>query len=122
MDRSHELQAISKEELIKIIQQKNTLLFEQAKQIQFLEEQILAYRLRQFANKSEKLILMNISLFDEAVLPKSEEKILSQEEVITVASYTKSKQVGEKSTTCKYFVYLEYDLSKMKKFVNAVVH
>ncbi len=116
MDRSHELQAISKEELIKIIQQKNTLLFEQAKQIQFLEEQILAYRLRQFANKSEKINPNQISLFDEAVLPKSEEKILSQEEVITVASYTKSKQVGRRALPAELFrIPRIYDLSEDEK-------
>ena len=79
---------ISKEELLKVVAQ-------QAKQIQFLEEQILAYQLRQFAAKSEKMNANQVSLFDEATLSKSEEKILSQEEEITIASYTRNKNIRE---------------------------
>ena len=90
MKTDHILQDISKEKLIEIISQ-------QAKQIKFLEEQISAYRLRQFANKSEKVHPNQLSLFDEAVLPKSEEKILAQEEEITVASYKRNKKVGRKA-------------------------
>jgi hypothetical protein len=69
MQTQHDLNNISKEDLINLVNQ-------QAKQIQFLEEQVLAYQLRQFANKSEKLNHNQVSLFDEAQLPKSEEKIL----------------------------------------------
>lgn len=69
----------TKEELLKIIAQ-------QAKQIRFLEEQILAYQLRQFSAKSEKIDPNQTSFFDEAKLPKPEGKILEQEEEITVAS------------------------------------
>jgi transposase len=70
---------------------------QQKKQIQFLEEQAQAYLLRQFANKSEKFNISQASFFDEAVLPKSEEKLLSQEEEITVASYVRNKKTGRKA-------------------------
>ena len=77
------------EELLEIIAR-------QAKQIQFLEEQNAAYRLRQFANKSEKGNPNQASLFDEAELPAHPEKILAQEEEITIASYTRTKTPGRK--------------------------
>jgi NhaP-type Na+/H+ and K+/H+ antiporter len=98
------LQNISKEELIKILLQqdqsiliKDQCILQQKKQIQFLEEQAQAYLLRQFANKSEKFNISQASFFDEAVLPKSEEKLLSQEEEITVASYVRNKKPGRKA-------------------------
>lgn len=78
----------SKEELLSIIAN-------QAKQIQLLEEMNLAYRSRQFANKSEKLSHIQHSLFDEAQQPKDVEKILVAEEEIQVAPYTR-KKVGRK--------------------------
>ena len=94
---------ITKKELIKILiaqEQKTQKAIEReqqlSKQIKFLEEQLLAYQLRQFANKSEKINTHQASLFDEALLPKSEEKILSQEEEITVASYVRNKKPGRK--------------------------
>ena len=70
----------SKEELIELIQN-------QSNQIKLLEEQILAYRLRQFASKSEKSDPRQLSLFDEAELPKNPETILAQEATLQVASY-----------------------------------
>jgi transposase len=98
------LQNISKEELIKILLQqdqsiliKDQCILQQKKQIQFLEEQAQAYLLRQFANKSEKFNISQASFFDEAVLLKSEEKLLSQEEEITVASYVRNKKTGRKA-------------------------
>jgi transposase len=100
---------ISKEELLKIVSQ-------QAKQIQFLEEQILAYQLRQFAAKSEKMNPNQVSLFDEAELSKSEEKILSQEEEITVASYNRQNKVGRKSLPSELLrVPRVYDLAEDEK-------
>lgn len=77
------------EELLKIIAN-------MAKQIQFLEEQNAAYRLRQFGNKSEKINPNQVSLFDEADLPKHPEKILAAEEEITIAPYTRKKTSGRK--------------------------
>jgi len=99
----------SKEELLKIVAQ-------QAKQIQFLEEQILAYQLRQFAAKSEKMNANQASLFDEAELPKSEEKILDQEEKIAIASYTRKKNVGRKALPAELMrVPRIYDLTEEEK-------
>jgi hypothetical protein len=90
MEMTYNIETITKEELFKIVSQ-------QAKQIQFLEEQILAYQLRQFANKSEKFNPHQASLFDEAKPPESEEKILAHEEEITVAAYTRNKTPGRKA-------------------------
>jgi len=83
------LDNLSREDLIQFVMQ-------QQKHIQFLEEQFRAYQLRQFATKSEKINLNQVSFFDEAALPKSEEKILAQEEEITVASYTRTNKPGRK--------------------------
>jgi transposase len=100
---------VSKEELLKIVGQ-------QAKQIQFLEEQILAYQLRQFAAKSEKMNPSQISLFNEAELLKSEEQILSQEEEITVASYQRHKKPGRKALPAELLrVPRIYDLTEEEK-------
>lgn len=84
------------EELLQIIASQSAQISQQAKQIQFLEEQNAAYRLRQFANKSEKINPAQASLFDEAELPKNPEKILMAEEEITIASYTRKKSPGRK--------------------------
>lgn len=62
----------------------------------FLEEQILAYQYRQFANKSEKINPQQLSFFNEAEPQKDPEKILSQEEEIQVASYARKKTHGRK--------------------------
>jgi transposase len=86
----------SKEELLKILSEKDSHIQCQAKQIQLLEEMNLAYRSRQFANKSEKLSHIQNSLFDEAQLPKEPEKIFAAEEEIKVAPYTRKKTVGRK--------------------------
>lgn len=100
---------LPREELLKIVAQ-------QAKQIHFLEEQVLAYQLRQFAAKSEKVNQNQASLFDEAELPKSEEKILSQEEEITIASYKRSTKVGRKPLPTELLrVPRIYDLSDEEK-------
>ena len=107
---------ISKEELLNLLREKSIVVTQQAKQIQFLEEQILAYQLRQFAAKSEKMNPNQASLFDEAELPKSEEKILSQEEEITVASYQRKNKVGRKPLPPELLrVPRLYDLSEEEK-------
>lgn len=100
---------ISKEELLKIVSQ-------QAKQIQFLEEQIMAYQLRQFAAKSEKINPNQASLFDEASLPKSEEKILAQENEITVATHKRQNKAGRKALPAELpRVPRVYDLTEAEK-------
>jgi transposase len=100
----------SQEELLNIIAN-------MAKQIQFLEEQNAAYRLRQFANKSEKFNNPNqASLFDEAELPKYPEKILAAEEEITIASYTRKKTPGRKPLPAELIrVPRVYDLTDAEK-------
>jgi hypothetical protein len=100
----------SQEELLKIIAN-------MAKRIQFLEEQNAAYRLRQFANKSEKFNNLNqASLFDEAELPKNPEKILAAEEEITIASYTRKKTPGRKPLPAEFLrVPRIYDLTEAEK-------
>lgn len=79
------------------LQKKEEQLQQQAKQIQFLKEQILAYRLRQFARKSEKAPPEQMSFFDEAELAQPEKEILTQEEEITVAAYTRTKKSGRQA-------------------------
>ena len=61
------------------------------------------------------------SLFDEAELPKSEEKILSQEEEITVASYNVKIKPVENHCQLNYCVCLAYMIYlKKKKSASAV--
>jgi transposase len=69
---------------------------EQAQQIQSLNELIRLYCLRQFSNKSEKISPDQLSLFDEGELPKRPDAIEEAEEEISVASYVRKKQVGRK--------------------------
>ncbi len=56
------------------------------------------------------------SLFDEAQLPKSEEKILNQEEEITVAFYTRKNNAGRKALPAELVrVPRVYDLAEEEK-------
>lgn len=106
----------SKEELLQIIANQNSKIEQHLKQICFLEETILAYRLRQFANKSEKLNTQQVSLFDEAQLPKSIEKIQEAEEEISIASYTRKKTPGRKPLPAELpRIPKIYDLSDPEK-------
>jgi len=81
----------TKEELLHILVKQETQIDSLAKQIQILEEYVLAHKLRQFANKSEKFSRDQISLFDEAQLPKNPENIITAEEEIQVASHNRTK-------------------------------
>ena len=76
----------SKEELIELLVIKEH-------EINALHEMIRLYRLRQFARKSEKVIPGQLSLFDEADIPKEIEiEAIAQAEVeISVAPYTRKK-------------------------------
>ena len=78
----------SKDELLQIIEQLS-------KQITSLSELVNIYRHRQFASKSEKISPNQISLFDEADMPKRVEKIEEVEASIRVASYAR-KTPGRK--------------------------
>jgi hypothetical protein len=71
MKTQYDFTKITKEELLMIVRQQEQAVNEQkqlvnqlSKQVHFLEEQLLAYQLRQFANKSEKINLHQASLFD----------------------------------------------------------
>jgi transposase len=66
--------------------------------------------------KSEKINPNQASLFDEAEQPKLEEKILSHEEEITVASYKRQANVGRKGLPVELLrVARVYDLSEEEK-------
>jgi transposase len=109
MKTQHNYNNKSKDELLSIIAN-------QAKQIQLLEEMHLAYRSRLFANKSETLNHIQQSLFDEAQLPKDPEKILAAEEEIQVAPYTRKKSVGRKALPEELTrIPRIYDLSENEK-------
>src|SRR5690242_2841331 len=96
-------QGKSKEELLKLLAEKDIRISEQiqeiteqAKQIQSLNELIRLYCLRQFSNKSERISPDQLSLFNEGELPNKPDAIEKAEEEISVASYTRKKQVGRK--------------------------
>jgi transposase len=116
----------TKEELLQLIntlteniQNKDSQINSQAKQIQVLEEYILAQKHRQFSIKSEKFTPDQISLFDEAQLPKNPEKIVFAEEEIQVASYTRKKNCGRKALPKELpRVQHIYDLNEDEKSCN----
>lgn len=85
----------SKEELLQIIEQQKNQITQQAQQITSLNELVNLYRQRQFASKSEKISPDQISLFDEAEMPKQVEAIEEAEASISVASYSR-KTPGRK--------------------------
>lgn len=82
-------QGKSREELLHIIEQQTQTIAQQTQQIHSLHEYIRLYRQRQFANKSEKLSQVQLSLFSEAQLPKQTETIEEAEVAISVASHTR---------------------------------
>lgn len=79
----------SKDELL-------TLLLEKDNQINSLTELLRIYRYRQFGNKSEKISPDQLSLFNEADLPKKPDLIEKADEEIHVASHTRKKSPGRK--------------------------
>lgn len=60
-------------------------------QVKILEEYVALAKQRQFASKSEKFNINQLSFFDEADYPKNQEAILKAEEEIQVASFTRKK-------------------------------
>ncbi len=86
----------SKEELLQLLIEKDIHITQQAQQIHSLNEFIHLYRLRQFARKSEKAPPDQLSLFNEAELPKQPVIIENAEEEISIASYTR-KTPGRKA-------------------------
>lgn len=79
----------TKEELI-------ALLAAQDAHINSLTELLRIYRYRQFGNKSEKISSEQVSLFDEADLPKNTAAIEKADEEIHVAAHTRQKSPGRK--------------------------
>lgn len=65
----------SKEELLQIVEK-------QSREIAYLNEMLHLYQLRQFGKKSEKVSQDQLSLFDEAELPKKVDVIENAEEEI----------------------------------------
>lgn len=85
----------TKEELLQIIDQQLTVVEKQSLEIKHLNEMIRLYQQRQFGKKSEKVSPDQLSLFDEAELPKKMDVIESAEEEIKVAAHTR-KPSGRK--------------------------
>lgn len=79
----------SKEELLALLLEKDT-------QINSLTELVRIYRYRQFGNKSEKSSPDQISIFDEAELPRKPDAIIKADEEIHVASHARKKSPGRK--------------------------
>jgi transposase len=95
IDQNKKLQEEINQQKEEISQQQERI-SHQKKQILFLEEYIKLQQLRQFANKSEKINPDQMQFFDEAKAVKDEETILSAEEEIQVASFTRKKSPGRK--------------------------
>lgn len=85
----------TKEELLKILDQQFQIVEKQSREIAYLNEMIRLYQLRQFGKKSEKASPDQLSLFDEAELPKKPDLIETAEEEIKVAAHTR-KPSGRK--------------------------
>lgn len=83
------------EELIEILNQQSKVIEKQSREINYLSEMIRLYQQRQFGKKSEKSSPDQLSLFDEAELPKKMDIIENAEEEIKVAADTR-KPSGRK--------------------------
>jgi len=115
MNSTTDFNAKTKEELIKLLHQKDLQINQKDKQILFLEELHRAYQLRQFGNQSEKMSPDQYSIFNEAVLPKNCDQLLQSEEEIQVAAYTYNK-VGRKALPAELpRVQRIYDLEESEK-------
>ena len=86
----------SKEELLALLLERDSRLIEKDTQINSLTELVRIYRYRQFGNKSEKSSPDQLSIFNEADLPKKPENIIKADEEIHVAAHTRKKSPGRK--------------------------
>lgn len=82
---------ISKEELIFLLVKKDEEIACLTTQVKILDEYVALAKQRQFAAKSEKFNVNQLSFFDEATASKSPETLLKVEEEIQVASFTRKK-------------------------------
>jgi cell division protein FtsL len=96
-------QAKTKEELLALLAEKDShitqqsqQLTQQSQQINALSEMLRIYRYRQFGNKSEKSSNAQMSIFNEAELPKKVDTIVDADEEIYIASHTRKKSPGRK--------------------------
>src|SRR5580658_2374331 len=86
----------SKEELLALLLEKDSQLIEKDTQINSLTELVRIYCYRQFGNKSEKSSPDQISIFNEAELPKKPDNIIKADEEIHVGAHTRTKSPGRK--------------------------
>ncbi|MEQ1789933.1 MAG: IS66 family transposase [Rickettsiales bacterium] len=86
----------SKNELLALLAEKDSHITQQSQQINALTEMLRIYRYRQFGNKSEKMPLEQLSIFNEAELPKNVEAIIEADEEIHVTPHTRKKSPGRK--------------------------
>lgn len=86
----------TKEELLDLIAKKDSQIAQQSTYIDTLTEMLRIHRHRQFGNKSEKMVPEQISIFNEAELPKNADAIEKADEEIHIASHTRKKTVGRK--------------------------
>jgi transposase len=86
----------SKEELLTLLLEKDSQLTQKDSQINSLTELLRIYRYRQFGNKSEKSSVDQISIFNEAELPKKPDVIIEADEEIHIAGHTRTKSRGRK--------------------------
>jgi transposase len=86
----------SKEELLALLAEKDCHITQQSQQINSLTELVRIYRYRQFGNKSEKSSPDQLSIFNEADLPKKPDNIIKADEEIHVAAHTRVKSPGRK--------------------------
>jgi transposase len=87
----------SKEELLSLLLEKDSQLTEKENQINSLTELLRIYRYRQFGNKSEKSTPDQLSIFNEAELPKKLDTIIKSDEEITIAAHARAKSPGRKA-------------------------
>ena len=72
------------------------IIMEQSKQINALTEMLRIYRYRQFGNKSEKSTSEQLSIFNEADLPKNMDAIVAADEEIHISAHDRKKSPGRK--------------------------
>ena len=88
-----------------------------------LAEMLRIYRYRQFGHQSEKIVIDQLSIFDEAALPKNVETIAEADEVIHVPAHTQIKQRAAKHCQQIYHANSAFMIYLMqRKHVLVVMH
>lgn len=86
----------SKDELLSLLEEKDSRIAQQSQYIDALTEIVRILRHRQFGNKSERIPAEQMGIFDEAALPKNPKLIEQADEEIHIAAHTRTKTVGRK--------------------------